>query len=57
MGTLFIVITIVSWGLWGVFGKMALRYNSPQAVNFVVNLVYPSDRSCSGSGFERAGRA
>ena len=42
LGYLYILIAIISWGLWGFLGKIATKYNSGIAVTALSHLVFPT---------------
>ncbi len=37
----FSILSILMWGLWGFFGKLATKYNSPIVITAVNNLIAP----------------
>lgn len=37
----FSILAILCWGLWGFFGKLATRYNTPLVITAINNLIAP----------------
>ncbi len=38
---IFVILTIILWGIWGFFGKLATKYNSPLTITAISYFIAP----------------